>query len=302
MNKKFLIVIAGPTAVGKTAFAVEAAQHFSTEIISADSRQFYKELKIGVARPSEAELALVKHHFIASHSIHDYFTAGMYELSVIELLNTLFKNYDVVVLTGGSGLYIDAVCNGIDDLPDIDMDIRNKVLARYSNEGIEPLLEELKNIDPAYYQTADLANPKRIFKALEIYYMTGKPYSEFLTNPKKERNFNIIKIVLNKAREELYEQINRRVDMMMAAGLLDEAHNLYTLRNLNALNTVGYKELFEYFDNKISLEQAVDQIKQNTRHYAKRQITWFKRNNDYTWFDATNKELILQYLQKEIHA
>jgi len=302
LNKKFLIVIAGPTAVGKTAFAVTAAQYFSTEIISADSRQFYKELSIGVARPSEAELSLVKHHFIASHSIHDYFTAGMYELSVIELLNRLFQNHDVIVLTGGSGLYIDAVCNGIDDLPDIDMDIRNKVLERYENEGIEPLVEDLKSIDPAYYQTADLANPKRIFKALEIFYMTGKPYSEFLTNPKKERNFNIIKIVLNKAREELYQQINQRVDMMMETGLLDEARNLYPLRKLNALNTVGYKELFEYFDNKITLKQAIDKIKQNTRHYAKRQITWFKRNNDYTWFDATNKELILQFLQKEIHA
>lgn len=293
MNAKTLIILAGPTAIGKTAVAIELAQKLGTEIISCDSRQIYHELQIGVARPTDIELSLVKHHFIATQSIHDYYNASMYEVAVLNLLNELFKKYDKVIMTGGSGLYIDAVCNGIDDLPTVDMEIRNKVISWFEKEGIGPLVEELQRVDPNYCLTADVANPKRIFKALEVYYMTGKPYSYFLTHSHKERNFNIKKIALNRDRQELYDIINTRVEKMMYNGLETEARKLYQFKGLNALNTVGYKEIFDYFDDKNSLERAVELIKQNTRHYAKRQITWFNRNNDYQWFHPDEKNKLM---------
>jgi len=269
-----------------------------TEIISSDSRQIYKEIRIGTSRPSEKQLSLVKHHFIASHSIYDYYNASMFEFEVIDLLHGLFKKHKNVVMTGGSGLYIEAVCNGIDDLPVVEPEIRTKLLNRLKTEGINKLQQELLQIDPFYFKTADIENPKRILKALEVFYMTGKPYSQFLTKPKKDRNFRIIKIGLSINRQDLYKGIDNRVDMMIKNGLEGEARSVSHARHLNALNTVGYKEFFEYFDGKISYEKAVELIKRNSRHYAKRQITWFSGDKDITWFHPAKRELIWEYLNK----
>jgi tRNA dimethylallyltransferase len=298
LKNKTLIVVAGPTAIGKTAIAIELAKKLDTEIISCDSRQIYKELCIGVARPSFEELSTIKHHFIASQSISDYYNASMFELAVLDLLDELFKEHEVVVMSGGSGLYIDAVCKGIDDLPAIDTEIRRKILERFATEGIEPLRKELILVDPKYCKSADLANPKRIFKALEIFYMTGKPYSFFLTRSVKERSFKILKIALNRERKELYNNIDHRVDIMIQAGFENEAKGLYVFKHLNSLNTVGYKEIFDYLDGIYPRNEAINFIKQNTRRYAKRQITWFKRNNDYSWFHPDEKEAIFEFVNK----
>jgi tRNA dimethylallyltransferase len=296
LKKKTLIVLTGPTAIGKTSIAIELALKLKTEIISCDSRQIYRELNIGVAKPSEHDLSIVKHHFIGTQSIFDYYNASMFEFAVLDLLDELFKKNDAVIMSGGSGLYIDAVCKGIDDLPTIDHEVRKNILDRYANEGIEPLRQELLKIDPQFCQTADIINPKRIFKALEVFYMTGKPYSFFLTRSVKERNFNIVKIALNRDRQELYDIIDKRVDKMIEAGLENEARQLYPNKSLNALNTVGYKELFDYFDGKHSLEFAIELIKRNSRRYAKRQLTWFNRDKDYQWFHLDEKEKIWQYI------
>jgi len=293
MNK-ILLVIGGPTAVGKTEIAIRLAKKIGTEIISADSRQIYKELNIGTAKPNIEELSTVKHHFISTHSIHNYYNASMFEIEVLELLNTLFKQYDKVIMVGGSGLYIDAVCKGIDDLPTIDPEIRKNLTERYKNEGIESLRMEIKRIDPQYYEKVDLANHKRILKALEVYYMTGRPFSTFLTSQIKHRNFRIIKVALNRKRDLLHSIINQRVDKMINQGLIEEAKELYPFKYLNALNTVGYKELFAYFDNKMSLEEAIEKIKRNTRQYARRQISWFNRFNEYKWFDPDDSDIIEQ--------
>ncbi|RLD63668.1 MAG: tRNA (adenosine(37)-N6)-dimethylallyltransferase MiaA [Bacteroidetes bacterium] len=299
MNKN-LIVILGPTGIGKTDFSIYIAQKLNTCIISSDSRQIYKELKIGTAVPSDEQLKKVKHYFIANKSIYDYYNASQFEFEVIDLLNELFKTSNNVLMVGGSGMYIDAVCNGIDNLPTIDEEVRKNLLDRLENEGIDSLRTELHKIDPDYYLTADVKNPKRILKALEVFIMTGKPYSSFLTKNKKERDFNIIKIGLNIDRQKLYERINLRVDIMIKNGLVDEARKFYKDKNLNALNTVGYKELFEYFDNKITLDKAIELIKRNSRHYAKRQLSWFNRDKSIRWFNPSEKEKVIEYINSEI--
>jgi tRNA dimethylallyltransferase len=291
MNNKHLIVILGPTGVGKTRVSIEIAKKLKTEIISCDSRQIYRELKIGTAVPSEKELAEAKHHFIQNKSIYDYYNASMFEFEVLDLLENLFRKYRYVLMVGGSGLYINAVCYGIDDLPAVDQSLRKELAEKYETESIESIRKQLKLLDPEYYSKVDLRNHKRILKAIEVSLMTGRPYSSFLKNRKKERPFNILKIGLSVEREELYERINNRVDSMIENGLANEARQYYKDRHLNSLNTVGYKELCDYFDNKITLEKAVELIKRNTRNYARKQLTWFKKEKDISWFspDETNK-------------
>jgi tRNA dimethylallyltransferase len=297
MNDKYLIVILGPTAVGKTRTAIEVARNLNTEIISCDSRQIYKELKIGTAVPSESELAEVKHHFIQNKSIYDYYNASMFEFEVMDLLDTLYGKYKYVLMVGGSGLYINAVCYGIDDLPAVDPGLREELLEKYETEGIESIRKQLRLLDPGYYEKVDLKNHKRILKALEVSLMTGRPYSSFLKNSKKERPFKILKVGLSVNREELYERIDKRVDRMIENGLQDEARQYYKDRNLNALNTVGYKELFDYLDNKITFEEAVRLIKRNTRNYARKQLTWFKKQKDITWFSPDETGKIIDYIK-----
>jgi tRNA dimethylallyltransferase len=295
-----LIVLAGPTAVGKTDLSIELARALKTEIISADSRQVYKEMRTGTAVPEPEQLAAVKHHFIRNKSIHNYFSAGKYELEVKEKLKELFKKYDTVILTGGSGMYIDAVCKGIDKIPAPDTEIRKKVINKYETEGIESIRFELKRIDPEFYRQADLNNPKRIMKALEVYYQTGEKYSDLRAGHDKERDFDCLYIILDRERSELYERINRRTDLMFEQGWLEEAKNLLPFSHLNALNTVGYKEIFAYLKGEHSLDRAKELIKRNTRHYAKRQITWFKRYEDAAWFHPTEKDEILNYIRNKI--
>lgn len=271
------MVIGGPTAVGKTAFAIETAKQYHTEIISADSRQFYKEMRIGTSFPTAEELAQVQHHFVGQLSIGDYYSISKFEQDVLHLLPSLFAKSPVVVMTGGSGLYLDAVCKGIDDLPDPDLEIRQQVIDLFENEGIDALRSRLKHLDPVFYSTNDIANQKRMMRALEVCLQTGKPYSEWLTQGTKKRDFSIVKYYLNRPREILFDRINRRVDKMIEEGLVEEAKGLYPHRHLNSLNTVGYKELFNYFEGLCTLDEAIEKIKVNTRRYAKRQITWFKR-------------------------
>lgn len=280
-NKPLLCVITGPTAVGKTDLTVRLAEQYDAPIISADSRQFYKEMFIGTAKPSEEEMRKVPHYFIGHLSVTDYYSVSRFEQDVLTLLPQLFAKNNLVIITGGSGLYIDAVCKGIDDLPDPDPEIRDQVIQLFEKEGIRALRRELKFLDPLFYQQADIANHKRMIRALEVCLQTGKPYSSHLTSKKKERDFEIRKFCLCRPREELFERINNRVDLMMKQGLLEEVRSLLPFRKYNALNTVGYKELFDYLDGKISLNDAVEQIKVHTRRYAKRQMTWFKRDGGY---------------------
>lgn len=283
MKNKKLIIILGPTGVGKTELSLQMAESMNTEIISCDSRQVYREMKIGTAAPSEEDLKRVKHHFIGHLSIHDYYSCGRFEIDALNKCLELFQKHDVVIMTGGSMLYIDAVCKGIDDIPDIDPELRQTLLERYQNEGIELIRQELKLLDPDYYKIVDLQNHKRIIHALEVCIQSGKPYSSFRSETKKERPFVIEKIGLNRPREILYNRINERVDIMMGNGLLEEAKNLYPYKHLNALNTVGYKELFNYFDGIWTLDFAVQMIKQNSRRYAKKQLTWFNRDSEISW-------------------
>ena len=297
---KTLIVIAGPTAAGKTALAIQVAKHFKTEIISADSRQFYREMSIGTAKPSKEELAAVRHHLIDSHSIKDFFSVGDFEKEVINLLKELFKSHDQVVLVGGSGLFINAVCNGFDELPVASEETRARLNQLLSEKGIEHLQEKLKKADPEYYEEVDIHNPQRLIRALEVFETSGKPFSSFRTNIPKKRNFNIIKLAISPNRERLYEQINLRVDQMLENGLLKEVEGLKEYRHLNALNTVGYSEIFEYFDGRLSEEESIDKIKQNTRRFAKRQLTWFKKSEDIHWFDPKDSGSILNYLDDAI--
>jgi tRNA dimethylallyltransferase len=297
MNDKYLIVILGPTAVGKTRTAIEVARNLKTEIISCDSRQIYNELKIGTAVPSESELAEVKHHFIQNKSIYDYYNASMFEFEVMDLLDTLYGKYKYVLMVGGSGLYINAVCYGIDDLPAVDPGLRKELLEKYKTEGIESIRKQLKLLDPSYYAKVDLKNHKRILKAIEVSLMTGRPYSSSLKNSKKERPFKILKVGLSVNREELYERINNRVDRMIEEGFPDEARQYHKDRHLNALNTVGYKELFDYLDNKTTFEEAVRLIKRNTRNYARKQLTWFKKQKDITWFSPDETGKIIDYIK-----
>ncbi len=295
MNKE-LIVIAGPTAVGKTTLSIAIARSLNTEIISADSRQIYKELKIGTAVPTVEELSAVKHHFIQKISIHEYYNASKYEDEVNLLLENLFQNHDKVILCGGSGLYIDAVCKGIDMLPEIDPVVREKIQQQFNKEGIESLLEDLLKLDPDSFNKIDLNNPKRVQKALEISIITGKPYSSFLTSPEKKRAYNIKRIALDMNREELYERINSRVLRMVDEGLVDEARALYPMRYINALNTVGYKELFQYFAGELSLGEAIAKIQSNTRNYARKQLTWFRKDKSTKWFHPLDYVLITDYI------
>ena len=280
---KHLLIITGPTAVGKTAYAIQTARQYRTEIISCDSRQMYREMQKGTAPPTPEERAAVPHHFIGNLSIHDYYNASRFEVEALELLDRLFQKHDIVVMCGGSGLYIQALCHGMDDFPDIDPEIRRQVMECLQSEGLAYLRRELKLTDPTYYARVDLCNTQRIVRAVETFRQTGRPYSSFLTDKSRTRPFRITGLVLNRPREVLYDRINRRVDAMMADGLLEEARQLYPHRQLNALNTVGYKELFDYFDGKCSLEQAVTDIKCHTRRYAKRQLTWFSREADFIW-------------------
>jgi len=295
--QKYLIVITGPTGIGKTGVAIQLAKHFGTEIISADSRQLFKELYIGTATPNPHELSEVKHHFIQSHSITDNYNASRYETEALQLINELFTKTNFLFLTGGSMLYIDAVCQGIDEMPDADPEIRLNLKLKLENEGIESLRLQLKQLDPDYYQIVDLKNPNRIIHALEICLTTGKPYSSFRTNPKKQRPFTIIKIGLDCDRQILHDRINTRVDKMVNIGLEREVRSLLQYRNMNALNTVGYRELFEYFDGKTSLETAIELIKRNTRRYARKQLTWFRNDQQTTWFHPENVTEIIKYIE-----
>ena len=293
---KTLIVITGPTAVGKTELTISLAKHYDTPVINADSRQIYRELKIGTAAPTKEQLNEVRHYFVGTKSIIDYYNASMYEQDVIECLKVLPS--EINILSGGSMMYIDAVCNGIDDIPTIRDDIREEMKRRYQEEGLEALCEDLKRLDPEHYAVVDRQNYRRVIHALEICYQTGKTYTSFRTQQKKPRPFRTIKIGLNRDREELYNRINARVDQMMEQGLLQEAEGLYPQRQLNALNTVGYKEMFDYLDGRWSLDEAVERMKGNTRRYARKQLTWFKRDPEVSWFHADAKEEILNYISQ----
>ncbi|MBR0263042.1 MAG: tRNA (adenosine(37)-N6)-dimethylallyltransferase MiaA [Prevotella sp.] len=297
--EKTLIVITGPTAVGKTALCMDLAKHFNTPIINADSRQIYRELKIGTARPSNKQMSEVKHYFVGTLGMDDYYSASLYEQQVLSLLDDIFKTSDYALLSGGSMMYIDAVCNGIDDIPTVDDETRETLKKRLLMEGLESLCEELRQRDPEYYEIVDKQNPRRVVHALEICVMTGKPYSSFRTQEKKVRPFRIIKIGLTRPREELYKRINRRVDKMMKDGLLEEAKEMYPKREVNALNTVGYKELFEYLKGKFTLHEAVERIKGNTRRYARKQLTWYKKDEQIRWFHPDDKEEIISYIEQQ---
>jgi len=289
---KTLVVIAGPTASGKTAAAIELAKYYQTVIVSADSRQFYREMSIGTAKPTDDELSAARHYFINSHSVTETFSAGDFEKQGLTLLDELFATYDKVILVGGSGLFIKAVCEGFDEFPDTGPAIREKLNEDFKGKGIGFLQERLKIADPSYYETVDLNNPQRVIRALEVFESTGKPYSSYRKSSVNSRPFNIIKLGLNLKREVLYQRINQRVDDMVSQGLIEEVRGLSPYRHLNALNTVGYSELFDYFDGKTDLNTAIELIKQNTRRFAKRQLTWFTKDKDITWLQADKKELI----------
>ena len=295
-SAKTLIVITGPTAVGKTALCLDIAQHFGIPIINADSRQIYKELKIGTASPTNEQMMQVPHYFVGSLSLNDYYSASLFEQQVLEILSREFREHDFALMAGGSMMYIDAVCDGIDDIPTVDDETRETLKKRLADEGLEALVEELKKLDPEYYEIVDRQNPRRVVHGLEICLMTGKTYTSFRKREKKKRPFRIIKIGLNRPREELYERINQRVDLMMHQGLLAEAKALYPMRQMNALNTVGYKELFDYLDGRWSLEEAVERIKGNTRRYARKQLTWYKKDEQIHWFHPDEKEQIINYI------
>lgn len=291
-----LIVITGPTAVGKTELCMELAQWLNIPIINADSRQMFRELKIGTAAPTDKQLQQVRHYFVGNLSISDYYSASMYEQDVNKLLAELFTTSNYALLTGGSMMYIDAVCNGIDDIPTVDETTRQLMKQRLAEEGLEALVEELKQLDPEHYEVVDRQNPRRVVHALEICHMTGKTYTSFRKAEKKQHPFQIVKIGLNRDRSELYERINLRVDKMIQNGLVEEARNLTSYRHANALNTLGYKELFNYFDGIWNLDEAIERIKGNTRRYARKQLTWFKRDATMRWFHPNDVELIKNYI------
>lgn len=299
-NPKFLIVIAGPTAVGKTSLAIHLAKHYDTEIISADSRQIFKELNIGVARPTEQELKEVRHHFIANKSIHDYCSAGEYEREVIALLDELFKTKDVIILCGGTGFYINALLNGFDEMPPIDENIRLELNRQFEDFGIGHLQDKLQELDEETYKTIDIWNTQRVIRALEVCIGTGQKFSSYKRKNAVQRNFNPVKIGLNISKEQLQHNINSRVDEMMRNGFLEEARSVYEFRNHNALQTVGYKELFDFIDGKTTFEEAIDLIKLHTRQYAKRQLTFFNKHKDYTWFEPKQIASIISFIDDVI--
>jgi len=299
---KHLLVLLGPTGVGKTELSLQLAEHFQCPIINADSRQIYKDIEIGTAAPTAEELARVKHYFVHTLGLDEYYSAAEFEKDVLALLDELFKEHDVVVLSGGSMMYIDAVTKGIDDIPTVDEETRAMLRERFEKEGLEPLLAELKLLDPQYYEIVDHRNHKRVVHALEICYMTGKTYTSFRTNTLKERPFNVVKYGLMRDREQLFARINARVDKMMQEGLMEEVKRVYPLRHLNSLNTVGYKELFKVLDGEWKLPMAVERIKKNTRVYAKKQMTWYKHDADIHWLNADqmNTQEMLKTIEDEI--
>jgi tRNA dimethylallyltransferase len=299
MNKT-VILIAGPTAVGKTAIAIQLAKHFQTEIISADSRQCFKEISIGVAKPSAEELKEVKHYFINSHSINETVTAASYEKYALDAVAEIFQQHDLAVMVGGTGLYIKAFCESMDKIPAVDETMRNELQQNYQQHGIEWLQQQLQQNDPLFAAKGEMQNPQRMLRALEVVRSTGESILAFRKGEKQKRKFNIIKIGLDLPREELYNRINHRVDVMIQEGLLQEAKEVYPLRHLNALQTVGYRELFDHFDGNSSLEKAIDKIKQNSRHYAKRQLTWFKKDEAMRWFHQSQLNEIIQFISAEI--
>ncbi len=295
-----LVILLGPTGVGKTELSLRVAEHFGSPIISSDSRQLYKDLPIGTAAPTPEQMARVRHYMVGTLNLTDYYSASNFEEDVIFLLNTLHQTTPTVVMTGGSMMYIDAVCKGIDDIPTVTPAIREEIYTQFEREGLENILQELKEADPVHYGEVDRMNYKRVIHAVEICRMTGKPYSSFRTNSKKERPFRIIKIGLTRDREELYDRINYRVDQMMADGLLEEARKVYPFRHLNSLNTVGYKELFNYFDGEWSLDLAIEKIKRNSRVYARKQMTWFKRDEEIEWFHPEQETEIINFIEETI--
>lgn len=293
-----LIVILGPTGVGKSHISIQLAKHYSTDILSADSRQLFRELSIGTAVPPAEDLQLVKHHFIQTHSIHDYYNVSEYETEAIDLINKLFHAKNPLILTGGSMLYIDTICKGIDDIPTVTPEIRAEVIRWYEENGLEALQQRLLSLDPEYYHISDLNNAKRLLHAVEVCQMTGKTFTSFRTNTIRTRPFRILKVGINQQREILYEKINQRVDKMMEAGLLEEARRVYPFKELNSLNTVGYKELFSYFDGQCTLEVAVDLIKRSSRKYARKQLTWFRKDKDIHWFEPDQISEIIAFTDK----
>ncbi|MDM1297246.1 tRNA (adenosine(37)-N6)-dimethylallyltransferase MiaA [Empedobacter falsenii] len=299
-NTKTLISIVGPTAIGKTNLAIEVAKHFQSEIISCDSRQFFKEMKIGTAVPSEEELAEVKHHFIQNISIHEKYSVGDFERDGLTFLDNYFKTNDICVMVGGSGLYEKAITVGFDEFPDVDPKIREDLNNELAEFGIEKLQKELQEVDPKYFEEVDIFNKQRVTRALEIFRASGLPFSHFRNQDLNKRPFNIIKIGLELPREEMYDRINRRVDIMMNEGLLNEAKNLFSLKDLNALQTVGYRELFDFFEEKITLDFAIEEIKKNTRRFAKRQMTWFKKDETVNWFSPFDQENIINFISNKI--
>lgn len=299
-SKSLLVVLLGPTGVGKTDLCIRLADTFHVPIINADSRQIFAEIPIGTAAPTKEQLARVKHYFVGTHHLQDYYSASMFEQDALNIIQNEFLSHPCALMSGGSMMYIDAVCNGIDDIPTVDDKTRTWMKRRLAEEGLPALVQELKELDPEHYSIVDKQNPRRVVHALEICHMTGKTYTSFRTNSKKERPFRILKIGLNRPREELYDRINRRVDQMMADGWLDEARSVYPLRHLNALNTVGYKELFLYFDGTWPLEEAVERIKGNTRRYMRKQLTWFKRDPEIHWFTPDETDEIVALVKAEL--
>ena len=297
ISPKTLIIIAGPTAVGKTDLCVKIAKLLDTEVVSADSRQFYRELAIGTAKPTIEEMAGVKHHFINSHSIQDYYSVGDFERDCLVVLEEIFQKKDVAILTGGSGMFIKMITDGIDEMPEADLDLRQNLAQRLDNEGLEVLADELKNLDPIYYQQVDIQNTQRVLRALEVCISSGKPFSSFRKNQKVERPFRMIKIALERPREELYARIDKRMDMMLANGLEDEAKSVIDFREHYALKTVGYREIYEHLDGEYDREEMIRLLKRNSRRYAKRQITWFKNQDEFHWFDAKNEEEIMRFIE-----
>ncbi len=297
-EKPTLIVLLGPTGIGKTDLSLSIATALDCEIISADSRQLYRDMQIGTAAPTAEQLQTVPHHFVGTLGLEEYYSAAQYETDVLNFLSTAFLQHDKMLLTGGSMMYIDAVCDGIDDIPTISTEVREKVMQKYKTEGLEVLCEELRSLDPQHYAEVDLKNPRRVIHAIEVCYMTGNTFSSFRTRTRKERPFHILKIGLQRERDELFNRINARVDAMIEGGLVEEARRLYSYRHLNALNTVGYKELFAYFDGEMDLSVAIAKIKKNTRVYAKKQMTWFKKDTDIHWFhpDKLSVEEVLALL------
>ena len=300
-SRKTLIIIAGPTAVGKTDFCVELAQKLKTEIFSADSRQFYRELNIGTAKPTLEEMKGIPHHFVNSHSIEEYFSVGDFERDCLKKLDSIFEKKEVAILTGGSGMFIKAITDGLDDMPDADLELRETLMQKLKTEGLEPLQKQLLFLDPAYYQQVDIQNSQRVVRALEVCISSGMPYSSFRGQAKIERPFNTIKICLNRERDLLYKRIDKRMDQMLANGLIEEAKYLLPFREHYALQTVGYKEVFEYLDGNYGYEEMVRLLKRNSRRYAKRQITWFKNQDDFTWFEADNKVEIFEFVSKNLN-